>query len=338
MKNILRLLIKYSTLVKAAFCNKRLLNFLIVIFSYLSRKPKFTGLPFLIAVEPTNRCNLRCALCLTGKGELKRPKGDMSLKEFRKIIDQLEEGIAYLVLYNLGEPLLNSEIYQMVKYAKKKRIFVRLSTNGDFYGKENIKNLINCGIDELVISLDCASSKTYARYKRSDSFERVIKNVQSIIKERGNRLKPFIDLQLLVTRDTEEEISKFKEIVSSLGADKALIKTLRVNFPYTPPDRSFLPKNNRYIRKAYRSNSKNGICYRPWISTLILWNGSVVPCCFDMEGDYVLGNVTNMSFQQIWNNEKYISFRKQILEETNQIPLCKECSLRDIFLDLTLLK
>lgn len=338
MKRIIALLFKYLALVRAIFCNKRFLNLLIVIPSYLFRKPKFKGLPFLIQIEPTNRCNLRCALCLTGAGKLRRPKGDMSLKEFRKIIDQLEEGTVYLVLYNLGEPLLNSEIYQMVKYAKKKRIFVRLSTNGDFYDKQNIKNLVNCGIDELVISLDCASPQTYIKYKRSDGFEGVIKNVKLIIEERGSRLKPFVGLQLLVTRDTEAEIHKFKEMVNNLGVDKGLIKTLRVNFPGIAPDRDFLPKNNKYIRRAYRNTSENGICYRPWISTLILWDGSVVPCCFDMEGGYTLGNVTNISFNQIWNNQKYISFRKQILRGINKIPLCKECSLRDIFQDLTLIR
>lgn len=338
MKRVIASLFKYLALIRAIFCNKRFLNLLIVMCSYLFRRPKFRGLPFLIQIEPTNRCNLRCALCLTGAGKLRRPKGDMSLREFRKIIDRLEGGIVYLVLYNLGESLLNPKIYQMIKYAKKKRIFVRLSTNGDFYDKQNLKNLVNCGIDELIISLDCASPQTYARYKRSDGFERVVRNVKLIIRERGNRLKPFVDLQLLITRDTEEEIPKFKGMVRKLGVDRGLIKTLRINFPGIPPERSFLPRNSKYIRRAYQNNSKNGICYRPWISTLIFWDGSVVPCCFDMEGDYALGNVTDVSFKHIWNNEKYISFRKQILKGIDRVLLCKECSLRDIFQDLRLFR
>lgn len=305
-------------------------------FSCLFRFTKVRGLPPVAQIEPTNRCNLHCYLCLTGLGKLRRHKGDMSIGNFERIIDQLEKGIIYLVLYNLGEPLLNPDIYKMVQYAKRKKVFVRLSTNGDFYNKANIKHLVNCGIDELVISLDCATPQTYKSYKKSDGFERVVENVKLIVKERGDRLKPFIKLQLLAMKDTEREIPQFRELVRSLKVDKGLIKTLRVDFPDIVPDKSFLPQNSKYMRKTYKNEHKGNICYRPWISTVILWDGSVVPCCYDMEGKYNFGNVFNENFKQIWNNERYVSFRRQLLKESNPNFLCKECSLKDFLHDLFL--
>ena len=331
MGSIIKIIAKYQTLLKAIFYRTRVFNLFIVAFSYLFRFPKVKGFPPIVQIEPTNRCNLHCCLCLTGLGKLRRQKGDMSIGNFEKIIGQLEKGIIYLVLYNLGEPLLNPDIYQMVQYAKRKRVFIRLSTNGEFVDNENIKKIVNYGIDELVISLDYAPQQTYLKYKKSPNFKMVIENVKSIIKERGKRLKPYVNLQLLITIDTEEQIPEFRKMARDLGVDRSLIKKVRVNFPEIEPDRNLLPLNSKYIRKAYKNNFRRDICYRPWISTLVFWDGSIVPCCFDMQGEYNFGNIFNMSFEKIWNNINYASFREQILKSCNQIPLCRQCSLQDFF-------
>lgn len=331
IRNIILRIAKYSSLTRAVFYKKRFFNLFFVLVSYLFQHAKVKGLPFLVEIEPTNRCNLSCGLCLTGLGKLKRPKGDMALNQFKNIIDQLEEGIIYLVLYNLGEPLLNQHIYQMIKYAKEKKIFIRLSTNANFYNKDII-SVLDCGIDELVISLDCVTPQAYLKYKKNPSFERVIDNIKLIVKTRGKRLIPFINLQLLLMRDTENDIGKFKKMVRNLGVDAGLIKKVRIDFPGINPDKSFLPQNDKHIRRAYKDNYYGqGICYRPWISTLIFMDGSVVPCCFDMEGEYLFGNISNRNFTEIWNNEEYTFFRKEMLRGTDRVYLCKQCSFREFF-------
>lgn len=336
-KNIAALLLKCLTLFKAMLYKGRLFNFIKVIFFYLFNQAESKGLPSFVQIEPTNRCNLKCSLCITGRGDIKRNKGDMSFQVFKKTIDELEKHIFYLGLYNLGEPLLNKEIYKMIEYAKEKGIFIRLSTNGFFYDRDNIRNLVNSGLDELVISLDYATPQTYMKYTGMDGFKVVVENIRSLIEARGSRLKPFIALQLLVMRETEEDIPKFKRMVCDLAVDRGVLKPVRVNFPGFPPMRDILPKNSKYIRKAYlNTNSKNGVCYRPWISTVILWDETVVPCCFDMWGGYSFGNLSKTKFGKIWNSENYISFRRRVSSKFNQNQLCKECSLKDIFHDLRL--
>jgi MoaA/NifB/PqqE/SkfB family radical SAM enzyme len=288
-------------------------------------------MPIFLQIEPTNRCNLECRLCVTGSKNLKRDKRDMSLKEFVNIIDQLEESVFFLVLYNLGEPLLNVDIYRMIEYAKKKRIFVKLNSNGDFKDKKHIKNIINCGLDELTISLDCVTPYLYSRYKSSDSFENVIENIGLLIKERCSSPQPYINIQLLLMRENESEIHRFKRLVKEFKADAGVMKKLRVDFPGVAPERSFLPLKGRYVRKIYKNNYHRKRCLRPWISTLILCDNSVIPCCFDMQGDCSFGMVYNHNFKQIWNNDSYLVFRKKILEDINKIGLCKQCSAIEFF-------
>ena len=58
----------------------------------------------------------------------------------------------------------------------------------------------------------------------------------------------------------------------------------------------------------------------------ILSNGNVVPCCFDLKGELVLGNIYKESIFDIWNNEKYseirINFRKQ-----KYCTICRKCTV-----------
>lgn len=322
---------KYFTLSIALLYKFRIINFFKMIFAYLLKIIYSQGLPFIIQIEPTNRCNLKCALCITGAGKLRRAAGDMTFEEFEKIIKKIDKNVFYLGLYNLGEPLLNPEIHKMISFAKTKRIFTRLSTNAFFDSKEDIAKLVNSGIDELVVSLDCVTPQIYAKYKGADGFQRVIRNIRLIIKERANKLSPFIALQLLVMKETEKEIKTFKKLAYELGVDKTVLKKIRINFPGAIGDKSFLPDNRKYIRKTYiKRNNLNSSCFRSWISTVILWDGCIVPCCFDMEGEYNFGNIHNQSLEEIWRNEKYVSFRKEASDANNQINLCKECSLNDL--------
>ncbi|MCF7907360.1 MAG: radical SAM protein [Candidatus Omnitrophica bacterium] len=338
MKKLKILLSKYASLLRATFYSRRLPNAFKSLLSYMFRRPKAWGLPPIVQIEPTTNCNLKCALCLTGRGQLKRLKGDMSFDFFKEIINQLEDIIIYLVMYNLGEPLLNKEIFKMIEYAKMKKIFIRLSTNGAFLSKQDIENLVRFKVDEVIISLDCANSEIYEKYKGSDGFKKVIENTGLLIKQRGDNLKPFVDLQVLAMRGIERDIIHFKELARNLGVDRALIKKLRVNFPGIPSDESFLPKNSRYVRKAYRKKTyKSNNCYKLWLSTLILWDGVVVPCCFDMEGHYSLGSILQVELKQIWNSDKYKLFRKNASKGAGKTSLCKDCSLGCLSGDLSLL-
>jgi len=322
--------VKYLSLAKAAFSKKRIFNLTKILYSCVTRRSEVAGMPFLVQVEPTNRCALKCKMCIKGAGILSRKDGDLDLEGFKKIIRELEGSMVYLSLYNLGEPLLNKEIFEMIKYAKSKSIFVRLSTNGELLDEENIVRLINSGLDDLVISLDCVNQQDYVSYKGVDNFEKVINNVSLLIRERKNRPKPFISLQVLAMKNISKDIIDFRNLAKSLKVDKALVKKLRVNFPGLAPEKNLLPESDTYIRDFYKGDFKRKFCIRPLISAVFLWDGSVIPCCFDMQGQYSFGNIYRERFKDTWNSSSYAFFRKNAAENPNQISICKECSLDGI--------
>ncbi|KKM03035.1 hypothetical protein LCGC14_1778470, partial [marine sediment metagenome] len=131
-------------------------------------------------------------------------------------------------------------------------------------------------------------------------------NTDSSIQRYKSKKRPIIELKYLVTRENSEDMDKFKTFASELGADRVVFKTLQVSLIEKLENGSsllnekFLPGNMQLTR--YRKN-KNGMietdinwfmrnrCFRVYYSFQIDWQGNVLPCCFDKDSDYIMGNV-----------------------------------------------
>ena len=146
---------------------RRSWNWLKVISSfYISKwtgRPLQWGLPISISFEPTTSCNLRCPECPSGLRSFTRPKGMMEIGFFRDMIDQLAPELIYLTFYFQGEPYLNPDFLEMVKYAHSKKLYTATSTNAHYLDEENAKRTVESGLDRLIISLDGTTQEVYSK-------------------------------------------------------------------------------------------------------------------------------------------------------------------------------
>jgi radical SAM protein with 4Fe4S-binding SPASM domain len=296
------------------------------------------GLPQIAVIEPTNNCIFSCPMCPLGQNRILRKRGYMSYENFKKVIDSFKDNLKVVILFNFGEPFLNNNIFKMIKYCKKKKIFTITSTNAGILNKSLINNIINSGLDYLTISLNGASEKTYRIYNTAKNFKKAINNIEKLCKKKRMKYNlPFVDLQFIVMRENEGEISKIKELAKRLGVDMLSIKTAWI---FDEKVKNILPRNTIYRRYYLKYNvikSKNKTknwCPWPWSATVVFWDGSVHPCCYDLNGKYNFGNIFDRSLESIWNDKKYIKFRKQILTNKNDIPMCAQCTLStDVFVE-----
>src|ERR1041385_9440765 len=109
------------------------------------------GLPVSISFEPTTSCNLRCPECPSGLRAFTRPTGMLRKDFFSETIDQLSKDLLYLVFYFQGEPYLNPDFLEMVKYASGKGIYTATSTNAHYLTEENARKTVESGLDRLII-------------------------------------------------------------------------------------------------------------------------------------------------------------------------------------------
>jgi len=299
--------------------------------SLIQKTGQVKGKPIIITIEPTNICNLKCPVCETGAGILKRRPQYLKYNDFKIIIDKIYKFTNTIMYYFMGEPFLNKNWVKEVRYAKEKGIpWIETCTNGDY---ANPKDIIESGIDFVSFQIAGMTQGTHQIYRVGSNLERVIKNLIDTIeiKKRTNS-KVHIEVGFIVMKHNEHEIEKFINFARKIGVDSFNIISPAVRT--VEQGKLFLPKNNKYW--IYDRNAfEKGLLKRkvqpkndcPWIyySMVIMANGDVVPCCHDPLGKFVMGNILKQDFDEIWNGEKFRKFREKIHTNQKEISICRLC-------------
>ena len=295
-----------------------------------------SGLPFAVMIEPTNRCNLLCALCPTGMGTLARKRGDMPVERMRTLVRELPREVSLILFWGMGEPFMADSLFTGVTEAAQRGIRTRTSTNGHFLvDNGRAAEVLESGLDELVVSLDGVCAETYQKYRKGGDFNRVVEGVRELRGKRDaqGKSKPRLILQFLATRHNEEELGKLNEFAAQIGADNAEVKTLQAAF--TPQGGGYVPEKggrSRYrmtdggLEPARRRFDWGVPCRRLWYSAVITWEGEVNPCCFDRDSRFVMGNVFQKSLHEIWRGRPYRKFRETLLTDGRVFPMCHDCT------------
>jgi radical SAM protein with 4Fe4S-binding SPASM domain len=304
---------------------------------YLSkwtRKPVQWGYPVSISFEPTTSCNLRCPECPSGLRAFTRPTGMLQKNFFRDTIDQLSDDLLYLIFYFQGEPYLNPDFLDMVKYASQKGIYTATSTNAHYLNDANARRTVESGLDRLIISIDGTTQDVYQQYRVGGNLEKVLTGARNIMKWK-KELKsktPFVFFQFLVVKPNEHQIEDVKRLAAEIGVDDVRFKTAQV-YDYEQDPNQLIPTLDKFSR--YRQNEdgefefKNSLqnhCWRLWHATVISWDGLVVPCCFDKDAQHTLGDLKGKPFKEVWHSDEYVNFRRQILQSRKNIDICANCS------------
>ncbi|MEO6453604.1 MAG: radical SAM/SPASM domain-containing protein [Ginsengibacter sp.] len=302
--------------------------------SNIFNKPVQWGYPITISFEPTTSCNLRCPECPSGLRAFSRPTGMLEKDFFRQTIDDIHKKLLYLIFYFQGEPYLNPDFLEMVKYASAKGLYTATSTNAHFLTDEAAKKTIESGLDRLIISIDGTTQEVYKQYRVGGNINKVIEGAKNIVKWKKilNSKTPFVFFQFLVVKPNEHQLEEIKQLAKDVGVDEIRFKTAQV-YDYQSDPNKLIPVNEKFSR--YKKNdmgeytSKNKLtnkCWKLWHANVITWDGIVVPCCFDKDASHRLGNLKLQSFKEIWNNDNYRQFRRELMNSRKNIDICANCS------------
>ncbi len=291
------------------------------------------GLPISISIEPTTSCNLRCPECPSGLRSFTRPTGMLPEKLFMQTIDELADTLLYLIFYFQGEPYLHPEFLDLVKYASKKGIYTATSTNAHYLTDFTAKQTIESGLDRMIISIDGTTQEVYEQYRVGGNLNKVIEGTKKIVhwKKSLKSKTPHIIFQFLVVKPNEHQIEDVKLMAKELGVDEVAFKTAQI-YDYKNGS-SLIPSIHKYARYEQNSDGKYQIknklldnCWKMWHSCVITWDGLVVPCCFDKDAEYRMGDLKNKTFKAVWQSESYQKFRKSLTNARAEIEMCKNCT------------
>ena len=249
-----------------------------------------------IYIEITNICNLNCSFCSKDS----RKKQEMSLESFEHILKQIDNYTDYLYLHVKGEPLLHSNIENILNLCFKYNKQVNITTNG---------TLLN------------------EKYKLLERVRQINISVHSLNEEKLET----------VLKCGDYLSSKGVQIVYRFWTNDNLLSQVLKYYNYKNKiTNNFKLKNNIYINKDKQFTwpnlnnkfiSNKGTCYGLKTHLGILVDGTVVPCCLDT-GVISLGNVLKEEFVDILNKERtkkiIINFNNNKLVEE----LCQKCDFR----------
>ncbi len=316
--------------------------------SQLLDAPKHWGYPFMLSVEPTTSCNLRCPECPSGLRSFTRDTGMIDLPLLQKAVDELENYLMFLYLYFQGEPYLHPRFCELVDYASKKNIYTVTSTNAHFLDDENARKTVESGLSRLIISVDGTTQESYRKYRVGGSLETVLEGTKNLVnwKKKLKSSTPHTVFQMVIFSHNENEIGTLHHLADECGVDEVKLKSAQI-YDFERGS-GLIPVNQKYSRYALnvghpeRSrrveqvpvlNSfyqiKNPLlnhCWKMWHSCVMSWDGKIVPCCFDKDATHVMGDLSKQSFAEIWNNEPYREFRRKILRSRKEIDICSNCS------------
>jgi radical SAM protein with 4Fe4S-binding SPASM domain len=286
------------------------------------------GMPPSIGTELTNNCNLHCAECSSGTGQMQRERGFMDIELFNKVMSELQPYLYYINLYFQGEPMLHPLFSSFIRNSRNTKTVI--STNGHFLSEENAEKIARSGLSKLIISLDGIDQDTYSVYRINGSINTVldgIKNIADAKKKFNSSLK--IEIQFLVNKLNENQIPQIRQLAKKFKSSLKLKSMQIINkenivqwLPFSQRFRRYKIKDGEYALK----NSLPDRCARLWFNPVITWDGKVIPCCFDKDAKYVMGDLNQESFREIWNGPKYRIFRKTILSDRNAVEICRNCT------------
>lgn len=300
-------------------------------------------LPIKLDIENVSRCNFACTMCAVSKWPHGKRAGDMTLDQFKDLIDE-QYGLVEIKLNGLGEALMAGDLlFEMIKYARSKRIWVRITTNGSLlHLRDNYKKLIDSGVNEIDISIDGADKKTFEGIRVQSDFDKVVENCKLLNEYAPGRTKMWTLVQKgNYTKLTDHlhlaEYMKFKNVVFSMNlhgwADPELkarndSETVTLSEDYL--QHLMNTAKNLGLKLAFWDvNSKfdtdelKNRCPWPFERAVVTSDLRTVPCCMIGSPDaYEIGK--GKTFLHNWTSDEYRDFRQAHID--GKLPgVCRAC-------------
>lgn len=276
---------------------------------------KVSEFPTHIDIELSSACNLNCPMCYTTTDEFKSnvKRVNLDLELFKKIVDECAK---YRSHYSIrlswrGESFLNPQIFEMIKYAKEKKIKeVSTLTHGGFLTPEKFEELCKLGLDWLTISFD-GTGETYEQVRAPLKFEKEVEKIKNYkeIKKKLKTIKPIIKVQGVwpaIEKNPEKYFDTFKPITDQVAS---------------------LPLLD-YLRKDtdidYIENFDCPVIYQ---RMTIASTGEVKLCYNDEMGQVNIGDVNFQTVKEIWHGELMTKAREihKKHKGVEEYEPCKHC-------------
>ncbi len=311
--------------------------------------------PLFLHVEPTGACNLKCQMC-PRTDSITRDMQHMPLETFKRVCDEINP--IFVAFVGFGEPLVNPQTLDMVRYSARQGRTTRISTNGTLLNAELSEEIIRSGLRQIWFSIDSPVPENFEKIRVGAKFNKTIAGIKEFLAFRDK-----INTKLIATVNCTVSLDNINDVphmIEFCYKELNILPTFARSYCYDIEDQKNRALHNtpevisalkEGIRLAgthhWKSVEQNlqtiisdlqnpldgrGPCYFPYYVVAVAWNGDVSPCCLYYDYQMNLGDMKKESFKEIWNGKAYSQFRMNIKKNREKINICNTCPLNDISL------
>ena len=284
-----------------------------------SLKVKNKEKPLSIDIEIAAICDLACPHC--SREFLVTPDKLINFDLYTSIIDQaVKLDVPSVKLIWRGEPLLHPKVKELIQYAKQSGIIeVIINTNATNLDEKKANELIDSGLDQLIYSFDGGTKETYEKMRpgrfKKNKFEDVYDNIKNFskIKKKRNSKFPITKIQMIMTKDTRNEIDNFHRIFNDIIDDVTVTQYNERGGSINDLGEEikdkilrYLNKNNLPLATPYMVDIDNNIfvslkrkpCEQIYQRLMVTYSGRVGMCCHDWGASHGIGYLSEEAFKE----------------------------------------
>lgn len=279
---------------------------------------------------------------------------ELSKEALHQLIEDLcTMGVERVRFTGGGEPFLHPHIMDALRWLKARGVWTAVTTNGIRLNEKICQELRELKVDEIAISLWAASEESYRDQHPSAKegvYWEILENVRRL--KIGTNFSPRVSFLNVINKKNVHEISRMGDLARNLAVDSVYF-TLVDLMPDTrelllsEEERVFALKEVKRIEARFYNrrdelewDNLHGFaerlknvqeesqydtaridampCYMGWHFCRVLADGGIAPCCKGV--DYIMGNVHEARFRDIWVSAGYGKFRNLSLKEKKNHP------------------
>jgi AdoMet-dependent heme synthase len=311
--------------------------------------------PYLVALNLTKRCNLKCEHCyLDATTKMGGGHDELTTEECFRLIDQIAQvNAGSLLVITGGEPLVRPDILEIARHAVEQRFMVVFGTNGMLIDDKMAKAMVDIGVMGVGISIDSLDSATHNAFRGlPGAWEGAMAGIEAC-KRNGLQFQVHFSAQpmnykelpavidwshdlgakvlnvfFMVCTGRGEELtditpSQYEEVLSYLVESQDKYQDMLVRARCAPHFKrlAYEKDPNSPITKA--QGYMGGGCLAGTNYARVTPNGDLTPCPYM---PLSAGNIRQTSFVDLWeNSEVFNSFRYPHLKGK-----CGDCEYSEI--------
>jgi radical SAM protein with 4Fe4S-binding SPASM domain len=291
-------------------------------------KPEHESFPPIVHVENTNICNIRCIHCPQSDPYRLVPgykPQSMSTEVFARVVEQLRGRLCALRMTPDGETLLPRDFREQLQmiFARDLHLFA-FNTNGLLLEGDILETLLMPRRTRVAVevSIDALYRDSYDRIRVGSDYDRVMRNVFGLLRERGKRgLADQIKVMVSIVNQPELQDGEFNEFIRFW--EPAVDKVIRRTYVDT---KQIMPQKQVPGGSKVEDASPRHPCLVPFTRIVVTYDGTVRFCPDDWRKETVIGNVMKNTLEELWRSPVMVGLRQSHLAGAVEHPTCVPCT------------